>query len=422
MFAPREHWEDRRGGVRPAKAPLGLGMAQRSAVGVAQAARGHREAAPPIFSVAQRREVWPNQPASTKPPLGGRIAMKKYNVGVVGYGWAAEAHIPALNAVPPAQVTSVCSSRPLEARVLSARHGCPLRVYQDFAEMLADPELHVVSICSYHKQHAAQAIAAARAGKHLIVEKPVALTWADLRAVEREVTRAGVGFCVCFELRFSAQFRAIKSLLDRGLLGPLHYAEVDYYHGIGPWYREFQWCATRADCGSSLLEAGCHALDALLLCVPEEVEEVFTYGAKSAHPTYAPYEYPSTTTTLLKFARGAVGKCASVIDCWQPYYFHTHLVGGEGSLLDNKFHSNLIDGTSRQAWDQLSVRPVDSGDVQDHPYQTQFEAFFTALEQGRPMPLTGLTDAVRTHEAIFAAMLSEAEHRPVKLRELREQT
>jgi len=174
-----------------------------------------------------------------------------------------------------------------------------------------------------------------------------------------------------------------------------------------------------AGCGSSLLEAGCHALDALLLCLGGEVEEVFSYGTRSAHPTFAAYEYPSTTTTLLKFKDGTVGKCASVIDCWQPYYFHTHLVGSEGSLLDNRVHSNALHGDDRHRWKELPFQPVDSGDVSDHPYQTQFDAFFEALARGQAMPLTGLQEAVRTHEVIFAADRSLQLGRPVKMEELR---
>lgn len=345
--------------------------------------------------------------------------MQPYHVGIVGYGWAAQAHLPAINAGSRARVTAVCSSRPLDPAELSARHGCPLKVYRDFAALLADPDIEVVSLCGYHKEHAAQAIAAAQAGKHLIVEKPLALSLADLRAVEQAVRAAGVRFCLCFELRFSAQFRETRTLLERGLLGTLHYAEVDYYHGIGPWYREFEWCTTVEACGSALLEAGCHALDALLLCLPGEVEEVFSYGTRSAHPTFARYEYPSTTTTVLKFRDGAVGKCAAVIDCWQPYYFHTHLVGSEGSVLDNRFHSNRLHGDDRHAWKELPFKPVDSGDVADHPYQTQFDAFFAALDRGEDMPLTGLNEAVRTHEVLFAADRSWKERRPVKLAEIR---
>jgi len=345
--------------------------------------------------------------------------MKKYQVGIVGYGWAAGAHIPAINASPLAQVATLCSSRALDAGTLSAQHGCELRTCTSYDAMLRDPAVDVVSICSYHAQHAAHVIAAAEAGKHIICEKPLALSLKDVRAIEHAVNKAGVKFCICFELRFSSQFRAIKSFIDQGLLGRLHYAEVDYYHGIGPWYREFLWCTTIKDCGSSLLEGGCHAMDALLLCLGSDVEEVASYGSKSASPTYAPYEYPPTTVSILKFKDGKVGKCASVIDCWQPYYFHTHLVGSEGSVLDNKFHSNRFDGLSRHHWSQLSCKSVDSGDVADHPYQTQFEAFFQALDCGQDMPLTGLKEAVATHEVIFAADLALRRGRPVKLAEIR---
>jgi UDP-N-acetyl-2-amino-2-deoxyglucuronate dehydrogenase len=344
--------------------------------------------------------------------------MKKFNVGVVGYGWAAGAHIAAINATPMAQVVAVCSSRRLDAGQLSARHGAELRTFTKYQEMLRQPDLDAISICSYHRQHKEHAVAAAKAGKHIICEKPLALSLPDVRAIEAAVREASVKFCICFELRFSAQFQEIKRLIDRGRLGQLHYGEIDYYHGIGPWYREYEWCTTNAACGSSLLAAGCHALDALLLCLGEEVEEVFMLGNRSAHPTYARYEYPPTTVALLKFKNGCVGKCASVIDCWQPYYFHTHLIGSEGSLLDDKFHSNLEAGPDdRSQWKELPYKPVDSGDVADHPYQTQFTAFFEALAGDREMPLTSLREAVQTHEVIFAAEESLRLGRPVKFEE-----
>ncbi len=121
---------------------------------------------------------------------------------------------------------------------------------------------------------------------------------------------------------------------------------------------------------------------------------------------------------MLKFKDGKLGKVASVLDCCQPYYFHTHLVGSQGSLLDDKYHSDLAHGDKRQEWKQLPYRPVDSGDVADHPYQEQFNSFFDALARGEEMPLTGLADAVRTHEVIFAADRSWKERRPVKLQEI----
>ena len=342
--------------------------------------------------------------------------MKKYNVGIVGYGWAASAHIPAINAMPQAQVTAVCSSRKLDSTELSAKHGGNIEVYQDLNELLANPEIDVVSICSYPHDHAKQVIAAAKAGKHLIIEKPLCLSLRDLRAMQRAVAQAKVKTCVCFELRFSNQFLTTRSVLDAGLLGKIHYAEVDYFHGIGPWYGQFRWNVRKDSGGSSLLSAGCHALDILLLCMGRAVESVSSYAAGSANKDFSRYEYPSTSVTILKFKDGRIGKVASSIDCLQPYYFHTHLIGSEGSLLDNKFHSAKLDGLNKHKWSELSLKMCDSGDVTDHPYENQFAAFFGALDAGREMRLTSLSEAARSHEVIFAADESAQTGRPVKMR------
>jgi predicted dehydrogenase len=132
----------------------------------------------------------------------------------------------------------------------------------------------------------------------------------------------------------------------------------------------------------------------------------------------AAYEYPTASTTLLRFASGAVGKCAAIVDCLQPYYFHTHLVGSEGSILDNKFHSQRLAGLNKNTWSELSMRMLDSGDVADHPYQTQFQAFFDAIDTGTDMPLTSFAEAFVTHRVMAAADKSAAEKRTVKLAEI----
>jgi hypothetical protein len=122
------------------------------------------------------------------------------------------------------------------------------------------------------------------------------------------------------------------------------------------------------------------------------------------------YEYPTTSVTILKFKDGRVGKVASVIDCLQPYYFRVHLVGSEGTLLDNKFYSTQLGGLDKGKWSELSMKLLNSGDVTDHPYQTQFDAFLNALELDREMPLTSLAQAMRTMEIIFAADNSADRH------------
>jgi predicted dehydrogenase len=346
-------------------------------------------------------------------PQGNPV--KTYNVGVVGYGWVAGAHIAAINATRQAKVASIYSSRPLKDSEVSAKHGGAIRTFTNFEQFLSDESMDAVAICSYPQDHAKQAIAAARAGKHLIIEKPLALSWGDCLDVQQAVKAAGVKTCVCFECRYSSQFLATKSILDRGLLGRIHYGEVDYYHGIGSWYGQFRWNTRKDAGGSSLLSAGCHAMDALLLCIGGDVESVTSASTRSSNTEFSKYEYPTSSVTILKFRDGRIGKVASVIDCLQPYYFHVHLVGSEGSLLDNKFHSTQIAGLNKNQWSELSMRMLDSGDVSDHPYQTQFQSFFDALDGAAEMPLTNIAEALRSHEVIFAADRSAETGAPVTL-------
>ncbi len=334
--------------------------------------------------------------------------MKRYNVGISGYGWAATAHIAAINATTQGQVTAVYSSRPLDSAELSAKHGGSIKAYQSLDAMLADPDLHVIDITSYPSSHRDQAVAAANAKKHVIIEKPMANTPEEVQDILAAAKANGVRGCVCLECRYSNQFQVTKALIDEGLLGRVHYGEVDYYHGIGPWYGQYRWNTGKKDGGSALLTAGCHALDALLMLMGSDVETVSSLSTKSANEVFTPYEYDTSSVTILQFKNGAVGKTAAIVDCLQPYYFHTHLVGSEGSLLDDRFHSAKLKA-DKGHWSRLSMKMLDSGDVSDHPYQAQFEAFFAALDTGCEMPLTGLAEAARTFDVIFAADKSAAQ-------------
>lgn len=341
--------------------------------------------------------------------------MKTYNVGVVGYGWAATAHIDAINATNQGKVTAICSSRPHDEAELSARHGGAIKAFQSMEAMLESGEIDVVDITSYPSQHCSQAIAAANAKKHIILEKPMANSLEEVRAITTAAKENGVKSTVCFECRYSSQMIATKALLDQGLIGDIHYGEVDYYHGIGPWYGQYRWNTGKENGGSALLTAGCHALDALLMCMGNEVESVSSVSTKSKSEIFGPYEYDTTSVTTIRFKNGSVGKCAAVVDCLQPYYFHTHLVGSQGSVLDDRFHSDLLKA-DKAKWSSLSMKMLDSGDVSDHPYQSQFQTFFDSLDSGQDIPGTNFDDALKTFEVIFAADESAAKNgEPVTL-------
>jgi predicted dehydrogenase len=84
--------------------------------------------------------------------------MKKYNVGIIGYSWAAGAHIEAINKTSYAHVTAICSSRELDSSGISVKHGGAITCYTDLTHMLPDQNLHTVSICSYPADHPMDAL------------------------------------------------------------------------------------------------------------------------------------------------------------------------------------------------------------------------------------------------------------------------
>ncbi|MCK5801517.1 MAG: Gfo/Idh/MocA family oxidoreductase [Lentisphaeria bacterium] len=346
--------------------------------------------------------------------------MKELKVGLVGLGWVAGAHIGTYKEIEGVEVVAVCEKRPTTAAELEATHGIQAKIYTDYEAMLADPELDldIIDICTPNKFHRDQAVAAAKAGKNIFLEKPIALNYEDAKAIREAIQEAGVKACVGLECRFSKQFLLMKSVIDAGLLGDLHYGEIDYYHGIGPWYGQYEW-NVKEDCGgSALLSAGCHSLDALLLAMDDEVEEVTSYGCKSTNPCFKEYEYDPTTVTILRFKSGKTGKVTASIDCMQPYYFHCHLVGSEGSMMDNKFYSAKLTGMVKERWSTLETAMVDSGDVTDHPYAPQFQAFADSIRTDTVMPLTDFDTAFETFRVVYAADLSNKLGRPVKLSEL----
>ena len=343
--------------------------------------------------------------------------MKELKVGIIGLGWVAGAHIQTYKAVDGMTVAAVCDVRDLTREEVQTTHGITPEIYSDYREMLQNPDIDIIDICTPNRHHAALAIAAAKAGKHIFIEKPIALNYADAGAIRAAIRDAGVKSCVGLECRFSKQFLLMKSVIDAGLLGDLHYGEIDYYHGIGPWYAQISWNVKKDGGGSALLSAGVHALDALLLAMGSEVEEVTSYSAKSSSPYFADYEYDPTSVTIIRFQNGRIGKVTASIDCLQPYYFHCHLVGSEGSMLDNKFYSNKLTGMVKERWSTLETAMVDSGDVSDHPYKPQFEAFRDSILNDTTMPLTDFETAFQSHKVIYAADRSAREGRPVKLSE-----
>ncbi len=338
-----------------------------------------------------------------------------YRVGIIGAGWVAGEHIRAYANNPKTEVAAFSVRRPETARAQMEAHGISAEVYTDTARMLHEADLDIVSICTPPSAHVENAIVAAEAGCHLVIEKPVALSLGEMRRMQSAVRDAKVRTVVSFVLRWNPLFDVIRSLLAKDAIGKLFYAEIDYQHGIGPWYGQYPWNRTKADGGSSLLSAGVHAIDALRWFVGKEPVEVQAYSTNSGNSKYytGGYEYDPTIVAIMKYADGMIAKVASTIECMHPYTFPITLMGTEGSIRDNKvFSRTLLPGQTHFA--TIPTILPDSGDVTHHPFRNEIDHFVSCIEEGRESH-ANLDDAAKTHEICFAVEQAAKEGRPIAL-------
>ena len=329
------------------------------------------------------------------------MTRKTLGVGIVGTGWVAGAHIENFKALDGCEVRAICSRRKDRAQAKAAEHGLTSAdAFDDIDAMLGRDDLDIVAICTPHPYHPAETIAAARAGKHIVIEKPVALERKDLDAMQRAVEKAGVQTSVCFELRWIGLFQNIKALVRQGVIGAPFYGETGYFHGCGPWYPQYPWNRTKEMGRDAFLTAGCHALDGLIWLMESEVVEVTAMANTSARNPLK-YEYDPNVAVLLRFASGAIGKVATSIECRQPYLFPVLLQGDKGTIHNDRVSSLAWPGLPGDSWATVPTALPDSGDVGDHPYLGQLEHFVQCIRRGK-RPHNDLASCAHVHDVMFA--------------------
>lgn len=335
---------------------------------------------------------------------------QRIGVGIVGIGWVAHPHIDAYLKNGHCDVVALCSRSEENARAAMAQHGLEdCRVYTDYEQMLRQENLDLVDICSFNARHAREGIAAAQAGKHVLIEKPVAMTLDELRALDQAITKAGVKSLAGFVLHWSPYFDIVKSMIKNGFFGKLFYGETGYISGRWPkWYPGYYWVKTKEEGGNALLVAACHALDALRQFMPSEVDEVMCYGGNFT----GQMDYNATMLTMLHFADGTVGKVAGIVEGNMPYSFTVRLHGTTGTLVQNRFYSELIEGQT--GWAEIPTIMPDTAEVTHHPFQGEIDHLVDCIMHDKT-PMPDIKDAIKTHEIIFAAEQSLVERKPIKV-------
>ncbi|MGI8904985.1 MAG: Gfo/Idh/MocA family protein [Candidatus Sumerlaeaceae bacterium] len=231
--------------------------------------------------------------------------MAKLGWGVIGAGGIAdrrtipEGIVPAKNA----KLVAVMTPHAEKAAALGAKYG--VKSYDNIKDLLADPAVQAVYIASPNDQHKAQAIAAAKAGKHVFCEKPLALNAKDAAAMLSACEKAGVKLGVGFMMRYNAAHQQIKKLIDKGGLGKIVFARAQltcwYPQMPGAWRQD-----PKCGGGGAIMDLAVHCID-LLEMLLGPVAEVGGYIETRVQN----YKSDDANALLLKFANGAIG----FVDC-----------------------------------------------------------------------------------------------------------
>jgi predicted dehydrogenase len=321
-----------------------------------------------------------------------------FGCAIYGAGWVADEHINAYLADPRSEVVAIGSRRESSAMAAAAKAGVTdAAIYTDLDELLADDRVDAVSITGPNHVHVEHGIKCCEAGKHFIMEKPIAISLDGLHELADAVEESGVRTVVSFCLRWNPSLQNTANLVREGAIGNLFYAEADYWHGVSDWYTGWDWARTIAEGGSSFLFGGCHAVDAIRWLTDSDIVEVSgAYGGGWDDR----YEYPATVVGTVKFANGAIGKLSSSVDCIMPYQFNIDLMGDGGAIRDNRVYSDEL-FPQQDGWAEVPAILPDSGDVSHHPFKGEISHFLDCIESGEDS-YVDIADAVNTHEVCFA--------------------
>ncbi|MCA0757136.1 Gfo/Idh/MocA family oxidoreductase [Paenibacillus sp. N4] len=184
--------------------------------------------------------------------------MKPVQVAVIGAGSISSCHLDSYRNNPNANIYAVCDLNGERAAKAAEAYGAA-HIYTDYRELLADPGVEAVSICTWNNTHAEISIAALEAGKHVLVEKPLCRTVEEALKVQEAVEKSGKLLQVGFVRRYDANAQLLRAMADRGEFGGIYFAKASTLRRLGNpggWFSDIERSG-----GGPLIDIGVHVID-----------------------------------------------------------------------------------------------------------------------------------------------------------------
>ncbi|WP_165972392.1 Gfo/Idh/MocA family protein [Paenibacillus piri] len=346
-----------------------------------------------------------------------------YGFAIVGSGAIGSFHAEQLKQVGGAKLIAVCDENPQRAGQFAERYSCS--AYTSLNDMLQRDDIDIVNICTPSSLHGGQAIACAKAGKHVIVEKPMDITLATADSMIAACQEAGTKLSVVSQHRLDRSVAQVKQLIREGAFGKLvlaagavHWYRSQQYYDSSSWRGTWQW-----DGGGALMNQGIHIVD-LLQYLMGPVESVQAQCRTLGHRNI---EVEDTAAALLRFGSGAVGTLTATTSAYPGLNTRIELFGTKGSaIIENdslvfcQYEEAAGDGTITDAVGSVQHRTSGANgasnpmSISGETHRLQFSDMIEAIEHDRE-PLVNGIEGRKPLEIILAVYESNRSGKPVLL-------
>lgn len=328
------------------------------------------------------------------------------HIAVVGTGYIGQEHIKAICAHPEATLHTICSTQRSAdlANTLKEKYGA-LHTTTDYSNLLLNPDIDIVFLCTPNSLHVHQAVDALNAGKHVFVEKPLAVTVSQCQTIVHAARDAKRKVMVGHGARFSNIFETIYHLVHTGTLGDACFVEGDYVHNLKPFLPlpgHDWWMDTEQEGQLPIIGGACHPID-LMRWIAGEIVEVSAYGVNKNIPNAPWYD---TVIANFKFESGAIGKCLVSCGAEIPYDLNFSYHGTKGAVVKNKLFLGGIPHVEDFAELPIQIR------AEDHTCPQELSHFLDCINNDQE-PLINAADGAKSVAVCCAIIESIETGRPV---------
>ncbi len=336
--------------------------------------------------------------------------MEKLKIGVIGAGRIGKVHTETImQSIPEAEVIAIADVDLPEAELLAKKFGIP-NCSKNYKDILNNPEVDAVLICSPTNTHAQYIVEAAKAGKHIFCEKPVDLDLGVIRNAINVVEKYGVKLMVGFNRRFDSNFRKIKEMVVEGKIGEPHILKITSRDPAPP---PAEYVAVS---GGMFLDMTIHDFDMARFIVGSEVEEVFVSAGVMVDKKIGEAGDVDTAVITLKFTNGAIGIIDNSRKAVYGYDQRAEIFGSKGMV---KVDNNAPDNHSYYSEEGVHASlPLNFFmDRYIEAYANEIKEFCSAVINNTPISVGG-KDGLLSVAIGLAAKKSFVEKRPVKVSEV----